>query len=145
MNDYFSSVGDKLSNKIPDKENSLLKGDYDINPTATRFAFSPIQPQELIKAVNTFTTLHGSGLDGICSFLRKARMPILAQSRSQLFNLSLSLGLFPDSWKIARVATGSVTRGNFFCNLSRNATATQVAKRLPSVTCTFYAMQRSRC
>ena len=104
MIDYFCSVGDKLSNKIPDKENSLLKGDYDINPTAARFAISPIQPQELIKAMNKFKTSHGSGLDGISSFLLKAGMPILAQPLSQLFNLSLSLGLFPDSWKIARVA-----------------------------------------
>ena len=105
MNNYFCSVGDKLSNKIPDKENSLLKGDYDINPTAAHFAFSPIQPQELIKAMNKFKTSHGSGLDGISSFLPKAGMPFLAQPLSQLFNLSLSLGLFPDSWEIARVAT----------------------------------------
>ena len=44
------------------------------------------------------------GQDGISSFLLKAGMPILAQPLSQLFNLSLSLSLFPDSWKIARVA-----------------------------------------
>ena len=104
MNDYFRSVGDKLSNKIPYKENSLLKGDYDINPSAARFTFSPMQPQELIKAINKFKSSHGSGLDGISSFLLKAGMPILAQPLSQLFNLSLSLGQFPDSRKIARVA-----------------------------------------
>ena len=68
MNDYFRSVGDKLSNKIPYKENSLLKGDYDINPSAARFTFSPMQPQELIKAINKFKSSHGSGLDGISSF-----------------------------------------------------------------------------
>ena len=104
MNDYFCSIGDKLSKKIPDKENSLLKGEYDINPTSACFTFSPMQPQELVKAMNKFKTSHGSGLDGISSFFLKAGMPILAQPLSQLFNLSLSLGLFPDSWKIARVA-----------------------------------------
>ena len=104
MNEYFCSVGDKLSRKIPDKENTLLRGDHDINPTAARFTFSPMQPQELLKAINKFKTLQGSGLDGILSFFLKAGMPILAQPLSQLFNLSLSLGLFPDCWKIARVA-----------------------------------------
>ena len=99
MNDYFCSVGDKLN-----KENSLLKGDYGINPIAARFAFSSMQPQELIKAMNRFKTSHGSGLDGISSLLFKAKMPILAQPLSQPFNLSLSLGLFPGSWKKARVA-----------------------------------------
>ena len=36
----------------------------------------------------------------------------------------------------------SVTRGNFFCNLCRNAIAIQVADQLPSVTYYSYAMQR---
>ena len=104
MNEYFCSVGDTLSRKIPDKENALLKGDHDINPTAARFTFSPMQPHELLKAMNKFKTSHGSGLDCISSFFLKAEMPILAQPLSQLFNLSLSLGLFPDCWKTARAA-----------------------------------------
>ena len=45
MNEYFCSVGDKLRRKIPDKENTLLKGDHDTNPTAACFTFSPMQPQ----------------------------------------------------------------------------------------------------
>ena len=53
--------------------------------------------------MNKSKTSHGSGLGGISSSLLKTGMPILAQSLSQLFNLSFSLGLFPDSWKIARV------------------------------------------
>ena len=31
-------------------------------------------------------------------------MPVLAGSLSRLFNMSMSLGIFPDDWKIARVA-----------------------------------------
>ena len=104
MNEYFCSVGDKLSRTIPDERNTLLKGDHDINPMAVRFTFSPMQHLELLKAMNKFKTSQGSGLDRISSFFLKAGMPILAQPLSQLFNLSLSLGLFPDCWKIARVA-----------------------------------------
>ena len=78
-NDYFCSVGDKLSNKSPYKETSLLKGDYDINPSATHFIFSPMQPQELLKAINKCKSSHGLGLDGVSSFLLKAGMPIVAQ------------------------------------------------------------------
>ena len=131
MNDYFCSVGDKLSKKIPDKENSFLKGDYDINPTAARFAFSPMQPQEVIKAMNKFKTSHGSGLDGISSFLLKAGMPVLGQPLSQLFNLSLSFGLFPDSWKIARVAP---VFKNGLADESSNYGPISV---LPAVSCLF--------
>ena len=34
----------------------------------------------------------------------KVGMPILALSLSEVFNLSMSIGLFPNDWKIARVA-----------------------------------------
>ena len=87
MNEYLCSVGDKLSRKIPDKENNLLKGDHDINPTAAHFTFSPMQPQEFVKAMNKFKTSHESDLDQISSFFLKAGMPILAQPLSQLFNI----------------------------------------------------------
>ena len=56
MNEYFCSVGDKLSRKIPDEENTLLKGDHDINPTAARCTFSSMQHLELLKAMNNFKT-----------------------------------------------------------------------------------------
>ena len=65
MNDYFCSVGDKLSKEIPNIENRFLKGEYYINPTAAYFSFSPMQPQKVINALNKFKTSHGSGLDGI--------------------------------------------------------------------------------
>ena len=104
MNEYFCSVGDKLSRKIPDEENTLLKEDHDVNLTAARFTFSPMQPQEFLKTINKFKTSQGSGLDRISSFFLKAGIPILDQQQNQLFNLPLSLGIFDDCWKIARVA-----------------------------------------
>lgn len=104
MNDYFFSVDDKLSRKIHDNENKFLKGGHDINPTTACFTFSQMQPQQLLKAIYKFKSLQGSGLSRIFSFFLKIGMPILAQLLSQLFNLSLSLGLSPDCWKIARVA-----------------------------------------
>ena len=43
-------------------------------------------------------TSFGSGLDEISSFF------IIARSLAYLFNFSLQSGIFPDSWKTARVA-----------------------------------------
>ena len=75
MNQFFCTVGEKLSNDIPDTVNPLLKDEY-----------------------------QGSGLEGIYSFFLKVGMPVLAGSLSQLFTMSMSLSLYPDDWKIARVA-----------------------------------------
>ena len=54
--------------------------------------------------MSKFKTSKGFGVDNISSFFLKKGMPILASSLSQLFNLSISIGQFPDSWKVARVA-----------------------------------------
>ena len=118
MNDFFSSIGVKLCNDIPDTENDLLNGDYDINPTAATFLFTPIESEQAIKAMRKFKTSQGQGLDEISSFFLKAGMPILAEPLVELFNFSLSTGLFPDLWKMARIAPihkadATVERSNY--------------------------------
>ena len=104
MNDFFCNVGNELCKDIPDIENGLLKGEQVINPTNATFIFSPVVFKQVILAMNKFKTSHGFGLDEISSFFLKAGISILAKPLSQLFNLSLSAGIFPDQWKIARIA-----------------------------------------
>ena len=53
--------------------------------------------------MNKFKISHGFGLDEISSFFLKAGISIVAEPLSQLFNLSLSAGIFPDQWKIAMI------------------------------------------
>ena len=65
---------------------------------------SPINEETLIRVCGGIKTSNGSGVDCISSFFLKIGISVLAPSLVQLFNLSLSLGRFPDSWKMARVA-----------------------------------------
>ena len=44
MNQYFCSIGQKLSEKIPHAENPLLHGDFFLNKNSTRFQFRAITP-----------------------------------------------------------------------------------------------------
>ena len=104
MNQFFCTVGEKLSNDIPETINPLLKGEYIVNPQNATFSFIPVTPKQLIETMGKFKTSQGSGLDGISNFFLKVGMPALAGSLSELFSMSMSLGLFPDDWKIARVA-----------------------------------------
>ena len=104
MNHFFSNIGVKLCNDIPDTHNNLLNGDYDVNPTKATFLFIPIESEQVITAVRKFKTSQGHGLNEISTFFLKAGMPILAEPLAELFNLSLSTGVFPDLWKIARIA-----------------------------------------
>ena len=54
--------------------------------------------------MNKFKTSKSFGLDLISSYFLKLDMPILASPLSQIFNLSMSQGIFHDGWKIARTA-----------------------------------------
>ena len=104
MNKFFCTVGEELSKEIPDTKNLLLEGSFIVNPDELSFLFSPILPQRLVKAMNKFKTSKNFGLDLISSYFLKLGMSIFASSLSQIFNLSVSRGIFPDSWKIAKVA-----------------------------------------
>ena len=99
-------------------ENDLLNGDYDINPTKATFLFTPIQSVQVTKAMLKFKTSQGHGMDEFASFFLKAGMPILAEPVAELFNLSPSSEVFPDMWKIAKIAPihkadSTVERSNY--------------------------------
>ena len=82
MNDFFCTVGDQLSTKIPLAKNSLLEGDVTVNPDKVSFSFSPILPQKLVKAMGKFKTSRSFGRDLISSYFLKIGMPILASPLS---------------------------------------------------------------
>ena len=104
MNEYFCSVGNKLSEKIPKKANPLLSGEYAIETPPLSFSFSAIMTDKLSSTLNKMKTSHGSGHDGIASFYLRIALPVVGGSLCDLFNKSLFAGKFPEDWKIARIA-----------------------------------------
>ena len=101
INKYFYSIGDELSRDIPCKLNSILSNQ--IHAPDRSFIFISINAEHIIKAISKFKSSHGFGLDKLSSFFLKNGMPVLANGLSQIFNLCLPLGKFPDIWKKARV------------------------------------------
>ena len=65
MNQFFCTVGEKLSNDIPETENPLLNDEYSVNPKNATFSFAPVTPKQLIETMGKFKTSQGSGLDCI--------------------------------------------------------------------------------
>ena len=104
MNEYFCSIGNKLSEKIPRKANPLLSGEYAIETPPLSFSFSAIMTDKLSSTLNKMKTSHGSGHDGIASFYLKIALPVVGRSLCDLFNKLLFAGKFPEDWKIARIA-----------------------------------------
>ena len=104
MNEYFCSIGNKLSEKIPNKANPLLSCEYPFETPPLSFSFSAIMTDKLSSTLNKMKTSHGSGHDGIASFYLKIAIPVVGGSLCDLFNKSLFAGKFPEDWKIARIA-----------------------------------------
>ena len=67
------------------------------------FEFIPIGLQDIREAIGKIKTSKGSGVDVISSLFLKLALPPIENSLALIFNLSIQTGIFPDSWKIARV------------------------------------------
>ena len=57
-----------------------------------------------MKAMQKFRVSKSIGIDGISSYFLKIGMAVLAPELSTIFNRSISEGVFPNNWKVARVA-----------------------------------------
>ena len=101
MMKYFCSIGEELSKNIPYKSNSFSSNQ--IHSPDRSYMITPINAEHISKASSKFKSSHGHGLDNISSFFLKKGMPVSANGISQMLDLCLSLGKFPDIWKMARV------------------------------------------
>ena len=71
---------------------------------ATRFEFVAFDVVATKKAIRKMKKPFGFGSDGIASYFINIAFPVISQSLCDIFNVSIYIGMFPDSWKTARVA-----------------------------------------
>ncbi len=65
--------------------------------------FITISQQEVYEALTKLNTKKATGPDNIGNLLLKRCAPSISRVLTRIFNLSLSLGEFPQSWKIANI------------------------------------------
>ena len=104
MNDCFCTVGAGFANNFEETENSLSPGKYQIKSSTANFRFRPIMVQDIREAIAKLTTSKSFGTDTISSYFLKMALPFLESSIAMLFNTSLETSIFPDIWKISRLA-----------------------------------------
>ena len=100
FNSYLTSIGEDLANKIP---NSNVDPVSYILPTNTIFSFEEIgicTVNSLLKSINV---IKATGPDNIPGSLLKIAADILSPSLTEIFNRSLSNGIYPSDWKMAKV------------------------------------------
>ena len=104
MNDFFCNIGKNLSDKLPQTENPLLESRFSVNEHNLRFEFQAVNIAQVEKVFGKFKKSLGFGTDGIANHFLKIALPVIGESLCNVFNLSIATGVFPDCWKIARVA-----------------------------------------
>ena len=105
LNDYFATIGRDLNSMFQEdtgSEQTPPEGDISSNPT--RFRFWKISENAVLKAISRLKSKKSFELDGISSHILKIAGSVVSKGLANIFNISISTGIFPDSWKIAEVA-----------------------------------------
>ena len=100
FNDYFSTVGDKLSSKFP-KESSFSK--YMQFSSLHSVFLVPVVDGEIIKEITKLKPNKSSGPDNIPPKIIKYAAEHIAPVLTHIFNLSMQQGIYPDMLKISKV------------------------------------------
>ena len=101
LNEYFTNIGDKLSSQIPPTTNNFnnyLKGNY-----ANSISLYPVDAWEIVSIVDNLQNKCSRGYDNIPVNIMKQSIINIATPLSDIINLSMCTGIFPDSLKIAKV------------------------------------------
>ena len=98
FNDYFSNIGPNLASKMNTQNFNFET--YVKNIESKFAAFQPVTANH----VNQLVTGHSSNkATGISCKIIKIASPTISYSLTHIFNEAITLSLFPDEWKTARV------------------------------------------
>jgi len=105
FNDYFIEIGTKLSQQIQTTLVSALDYVSKFLPQFSgKFTFKRISSHDVEKLLAELPRDKATGLDNLQPRLLKMASPTISNSLAYIYNMSLSLGSFPDAWKMARVS-----------------------------------------
>ena len=101
LNDYFVGIGPELDNKIPPAikhYSAYLKCNQ-----PNSFVLSTTSPSEILNIISDLNNKMSFGSDNIPLSIMKSSAVEVAIPLSEIINLSLSSGCFPNSLKVAKV------------------------------------------
>lgn len=105
FNDFFVNVGKSLANKIPATDGNYrdyLK--HNILEHSGSLFLDPVDSDEILNIINSLQSNKAAGYDEISPKVIKATAYMLARPLANIFNMSLTTGVFPDGLKIAKVS-----------------------------------------
>ena len=103
LNQHFVSVGPKLADKIKTTPNDNPRKHIKPNASAT-LILKPVTNSQVLKSLTQLKNGKACGPDKIPTTLVKDAADFISYPLTLIYNSSIKNGIFPDLWKIARVA-----------------------------------------
>lgn len=100
FNKFFSTIGQNLANNIPASSTCPFQN---IPRVRESIFLRPSSPNEIVFLIQNLNNKKSSGPDNIPAAILKANASIFAKILSQIFNLIVQTGSYPDCLKIAKV------------------------------------------
>ena len=101
FNDYFVNIGTKLANKLPVCNTPFES--FLSDKCHHSIFLTPISPEEIVDILNKIPCGKAPGCDSLSPIVIKEARYSLAKPLAKIFNMSLTLGVFPDGLKKAKV------------------------------------------
>ena len=110
--DFYSNLANNLVKKLPpplppppNKYGKTAVNNYykKLNLREKNFSFAPVAPATILKLLKQLNPAKSAGIDNLTGKFLKEGAPVLASPITDLVNLSISLSLFPDDCKIAKL------------------------------------------
>ena len=100
FNSHFANIGQELACEISETDVNVLS--Y-LKPVQNKFILRTTDVQTVIDLIKKIDGKKATGLDRIPCRLLKSAVDVVAPSLTEIFNQSISRGVFPMEWKLARV------------------------------------------
>ena len=101
FNNFFVNVSNQVYSEIPRTKKSPL--DYLMKRNSSSFFIKPITYIEIEEIISSFRNGKSTGPYSIPVKLLKILSPYISQPLAIIFNASITLGVFPDKLKYAKV------------------------------------------
>ena len=108
---FYLNLANNLVKKLPppppppNKYGKTAVNNYykKLNLRGKNFSFAPVAPATILKLLKQLNAAKSAGIDNLTGKFLKEGAPVLASPITDLVNLSISLSLFPDDCKIAKL------------------------------------------
>ncbi len=102
FNEFFSSIGNKLANRIKTYKNNSFK-DYLTRSMSNSFTFQSITEEIIDKIFTNLAPKTSTGFDELSSKLIKTSKSVLLKPITLIINQMIYTEIFPDKLKIAKI------------------------------------------